>query len=175
MTDNSFLPENYEAPSGGGGYMKLQQGENRIRILCSPILGWEGWKDKQPTRFRMEERPVTTDFDGGKTKHFWAFICWDYADEEVKILQITQATIQKSIESLARDKDWGVPFEYDIKITRRGESLETEYSVNPVPHSPVTKEMKDALIAKPIRLEALYDGEDPFDVNLEDVIDPLPF
>ena len=124
----------------------------------------------------MDERPVTTDFDGGKTKHFWAFVCWDYADESIKICEITQAGIQKSIESLARDKDWGPPFEYDIKIIRKGQDLETEYTVNPVPHSAVTQEMRDALVAKPVKLDARYDGDDPFDVDVQvDGSDDLPF
>ena len=34
------MPEGYEKPKTGGGYMKLQQGENRIRIFSRPIVGW---------------------------------------------------------------------------------------------------------------------------------------
>ncbi len=175
MTDSNFLPDDYQAPTGS--YMKLLQGENRLRILSRPILGWEGWKNKQPTRFRLEEKPVTTDFDNQQVKHFWAFVCWDYADGSVKICEITQAGIQKSIEALARDKDWGPPFEYDIKIVRKGESLETEYTTNPVPHSPITQEMKDALIAKPVKLDALFSGDDPFDVDpaVDGADSDLPF
>lgn len=172
MSDKDFLPPDYEAPSGSGNYMKLLQGENRIRILGKPILGWEGWKDKQPHRFRLEDRPIPTGFDNEMVKHFWAFVCWDYADESIKVCEITQVSIQKAIESLARDKDWGPPFGYDIKITRRGEKLETEYTVNPVPHSEITQEIKDALVARPVRLEALFDGDDPFDADNEPSSDP---
>ena len=35
-----FLPDNYEAPQGGGGYMKFQKGDNKFRIVGKPIIGW---------------------------------------------------------------------------------------------------------------------------------------
>lgn len=165
MTSNDFLPDDYSAPSGSGNYMKLQPGENRIRILQKPILGWEGWRDKKPYRFRLDERPVTTDFDNQMVKHFWAFVCWDYQDEGVKILEITQASIQKTIEAIARSKDWGPPYFYDLIISREGDGMDTKYSIVPIPPSPVSKEIQEALIKKPCRIEALYDGDDPWDVE----------
>lgn len=166
MTDNDFLPDDYKAPSGN--YMKLQPGENRIRILQKPILGWEGWKDKKPYRFRMEERPVTTGFDNQMVKHFWAFVCWDYADKAIKILEITQASIQKAVEAVARNADWGPPYNYDLSITRSGADLETKYTIVPIPPSPISKQIQEALISNPCRIEALYDGDDPFDISPEE-------
>lgn len=160
----NFLPDNYEAPKPTSQlYLKLQDGENRIRILSRPIVGWEDWNaDKKPVRYKMSEKPAKP-FDPAKPmKHFWAFIVWNVNEEQIQIMQITQATIRSSLESLSKDADWGSPFEYDIKINKKGEKMETEYTVNPAPHKPVSQEILKAFKDRPIQLEALFEGLDPF-------------
>ena len=52
---------------------------------------------------------------------------------------------------------------YDLKITRSGEELNTTYAVVPAPHSPIPKEAKQAFDSTPINLEALFEGKDPFE------------
>lgn len=175
MTINDFLPTGYEAPkTGSKNYMKLNNGENRIRILSKPILGWLDWDNNKPLRFRMNEKPSKPVVAARPIKHFWAFVVWDYADNKLKILEITQATIQLAIGSLTRDEDWGNPFTYDIKIIRSGEKMETNYQVSPVPHKQVAKEVQAALVQTTINLDALFSGGDPFEGNKPQV-DDLPF
>ena len=174
-----FLPDDYETPATQSNYMKFKQGENRFRILGEPIFGWIGWKtngeERRPFRFHREEKPVTTDFDKQRVNFFWAIIVWNYNEEAIQILDITQFSIQKAIEALARNAKWGPPYDYDITVTRKGESLQTEYAVMPDPKTPVAKEIMEALIQKPINLNALYDGEDPFEVNENQVTEEDPF
>lgn len=157
-----FLPENYQAPKSSNFYMKLQDGENRIRILSQPILGWEDWIENKPVRFRFEERPAKSHDPKKPVRHFWAFIVWNYLEEKIQILQITQATIRSNLEALCKDKDWGEPYFYDIKIFRKGEGVDTEYMVNPVSHKPINPKIIEAFRETPINLDALFDGEDPF-------------
>jgi hypothetical protein len=164
MVENDFLPQDYEAPAGSASYMKLQDGENKIRILSKPIIGWLDWKDKKPYRFRMKDKPEKP-MEKGPIKHFWAFLVWNYEAQSVQILEITQATIQKTIQDLSKNEDWGAPFYYDIKITRKGKDLDTEYSVMPSPKKDLLPEIKEAAISKPAYLDALYDGADPWVVN----------
>lgn len=174
---NEFLPENYEAPAGNANYMKLQKGENKIRILSRPIIGWQDWKDKTPYRFRMKDKPEKPLGDK-PIKHFWAFVVWNYAAQAIQILEITQATIQKSIQDLSKDDEWGAPFAYDIKITKKGEDLQTEYSVTPSPKKDLTDEIKKAGLDKPVNLEALFDNADPWivaDKQTELAFASLPF
>lgn len=173
-----FLPANYETPQGAGSYMKFQQGDNKFRILSKPIIGWLDWKDKVPYRFGFKNKPEKPLGDQ-PIRHFWAMIVFDYSDQAVKILEITQSTIQKSIEHLAKDEDWGSPHEYDLKVNKTGQDKSTEYKVNPSPKKPVSDEIKAAALAKPINLEALYKGADPFQiVNGEQtalIFQDLPF
>jgi hypothetical protein len=95
-------------------------------------------------------------------KHFWAFIVYNYAEQQIQILQITQSTIRKRLEQLCRDKDWGAPYGYDIKIFKSGTQKKTDYDTNPVPHKPVEQYIIDAFNARPCNLEALFTGHNPF-------------
>lgn len=174
-----FLPQDYETPQGGGAYMKLQQGENKFRILSKPIIGWLDWKDKQPHRFNIKSKPEKP-FDPTKPiKHFWAMIVFDYTDKQVKILEITQNTIQKAIEHLAKDEDWGSPADYDIKVTKTGQEKATEYKVNPSPKKPLTDDVKEMAKRKPINLDALFKNGDPFSIQNGEqtqlIFESLPF
>jgi hypothetical protein len=167
MTDN-FLPDNYEVPAGPNKYMKFKLGENKIRILSSPILGYEYWKQekegKKPYRITMDT-PITMDMVDEKDnmpKHFWALVVWNYNEKAVQILEITQKGILKSLRALAKSEKWGSPKGYDITITREGEGFETEYSLQPDPKSEVDPEIMDKFTKTYINLNALFEGKDPF-------------
>jgi hypothetical protein len=87
---------------------------------------------------------------------------WNYSEEKVQILEITQKGIQKSIRALSKDEDWGSPLGYDLVVTRSGQKLETEYQVTPKPAKKLDAAIDTAYKDMNIRLEALFDGEDPF-------------
>ncbi|MEN8236153.1 MAG: hypothetical protein ABFQ95_01170 [Pseudomonadota bacterium] len=158
----AFLPHDYEPPRSNSSYMKLQDGENKIRILSSPVLGWEEWIDNKPVRYNYDQKPDKW-FDSERPgRHFWAFIVWNYKEERIQIFHVTQASIRKELESLVRDDDWGDPFFYDVKINRSGKDLKTKYSVNPLPHKVLADHVQQAFEDHPCNLEALIMGEDPF-------------
>lgn len=171
MSNDSFLPENYEAPkAGGGNYTKLQDGETRLRILSNPIFGFEYWNtDGKPVR--VQQRPngkpadmrlVDNNGREEKIKEFWAMKVYNYNEQQMQVCQITQSQIKNALAELSRDADWGHPKQYDVKITRSGKGLETKYVVTPVVPKPVSEEVKKAYGATPINLEALFSGDDPF-------------
>jgi len=143
--------------------MKIQQGENKIRILTQPILGWEEWtNDKKPIRYEYGDKPKKDLNPKQPAKHFLSFIVWNYADEEIQLLHVTQAGIRKGLETLCEDSDWGAPFFYDIKIFKEGEEQKTRYTVNPLPHKSVAEHIIQAFKEKPCYLEALFLNKDPF-------------
>lgn len=161
-SDNSFLEADYQLPSTSN-YAKLKDGENKIRILSKPVVGYLDWKDNKPLRFRMDNKPKAPIDPKRSVKHFWAFPIYNYNEKSVQILELTQSSIQKAIQALTQDEDWANVFEYDIKIVREGSGMETEYTVNPVPHKPVSEEIKKAYFDKgEINLDALFEGGDPF-------------
>ncbi len=159
----TFLPTDYKTPSSSNLYLKLQEGENKFRILSKPILGWEEWTlDKKPMRYTMEDKPSKPIAKDKPPKHFWAFIVYNYATDCVQIMQVTQNSIRKSIEALCRDTDWGDPYYYDIKITKSGSGMDTEYKVNPIPHKPIDGNILQAFKDQPIWLDAMFVNGDPF-------------
>lgn len=158
----NFLPQDYTAPKTSGYYMKLQEGENKIRILSKPIMGWEDWQDKKPLRFRLDNKPLKSIDPKKPVKHFWSFIVWNHLEEQIQILHITQATIRNCIEALCKDTDWGDPYFFDIKIIKKGEGVDTEYMVNPLPHKPIGEYVKQCFVERRCYLDAIFDNADPF-------------
>lgn len=160
-----FLEDDYTPPVTGGNYAKLQDGTQRFRILSKPILGWVGWENGKPSRFTYKNKPERM-FDQGKAaRHFWAMIVWNYQDKAVQVLEITQYMIQQAILSLSRSDDWGNVYEYDIVITKTGKEKNTKYTIQPSKPKPLDEEIKKAALEKPIYLDAMFAGGDPFSVT----------
>ena len=172
---SNFLPDNYEIPPKKSNYLNMrEEGTYAFRIMSSPILGWEAWKDtaeggRTPLRKRMDEPFDTADVDPSEVKHFWAFIIWNYKLEMLQIMEVTQATIQKAIKALARNEKWGDPKGtngYDIVVTREGLTMQdTNYSVAPNPKEKLDPKIIKAYKESNINLEALFEGKDPFETK----------
>lgn len=153
----------YEMPKSKSAYTKFNKGETKLRILTHPVIGWEDWVDGKPVRSSEE---IKVPFDPSKPpKHFWSFVVWNYTENQLQIMHLTQKSIKNDINILINDSDWGYPFNYDIKVTRTGEGLETHYKVNPLPHKPLDQSIINAFYSKPIWLGALFDNLDPFDTD----------
>ena len=158
-----FFPEGYKLPSmSGQRYMKFQPGENRFRFMSAPIFAWEDWVDKKPYRYREQDKPPRPSNPLFPLKYCLVAIVWNTKSEQIEILNINQRTVQASIYALGSDRDWGDPYQYDIKVTRKGELKNTEYITNPCPKAPILPAIVEMFYETPIYLEALYDGGDPF-------------
>ncbi|MEK6880026.1 MAG: hypothetical protein AABY22_10480, partial [Nanoarchaeota archaeon] len=77
----------------------------------------------------------------------------------------------KSIEALCKDKDWGSPYFYDIKIHKTGEKTDTEYNVNPVPHKVLDQYVISCFKNRPCNLNALFTNEDPFATHWDSYVE----
>jgi hypothetical protein len=122
--------------------------------MSSSIQGYLDWKDNKPVRTR--EKQTAFDMER-KPKHFRAFVVWDYEDNKIKVCEITQKGIQDSIYNLYKDEDWGDPTDYDLKITKEGEGMDTKYAVVASPKKELTDDMKKAYKDASIYLEALFE------------------
>ena len=177
----AFLPKGYKVPKGPSNYVKFEEGETKIRILTDPVMGNQWWdtvvvdgKDKlQPIRLdATKEIPadiIVRDKDKSdpdfRISHFWAMVVWNYNESRIQILEITQKTIMNKIENLLVSEDWGDPKGYDLTIVKSGEKLETKYDVIPTPPAEVAGEITKAHGETPVKLEALFENVDPFEVK----------
>ena len=161
----NFLPNGYESLKIEKPYWKMSQlkpGDNRMRIMTQPIAGWQDWKDKKPLRYRPENKPAKSVHADKPVKPFWACYVWDYAREALFILEITQTSLIRALTLIGQDEDWGDFTKYDIKINKQGSGETTKYTLTPLPHKPIMSKMEEALKECPVRLEALYEGGDPW-------------
>lgn len=162
---SKFLPAGYEALKTEKAYLKmkdLKETGSRLRIVMQPIAGWLDWKDSKPFRFRPDEKPAKPFIAEKPIKPFWDLYVWDYDREKLFVLEITQMSILKSLTKIATDEDWGDFLKYDIKISREGSGIETRYVLTPLPPKPMSDKIIQALKDCPVRLEALYEGGDPW-------------
>lgn len=163
--DESFVSDDAIA-TGSANYLgKFENGQTKVRIISKVILGWLEWiedgEKKKPVRSQITEQPETTD-DENPPKKFMAMVVIDRKDGIAKIMELTQQSIIKKIKALTADKDWGMPFSYDITITKSGEGMKTKYEVNPSPKKPLEKQLQMDASEKLCNLDALYEGEDPW-------------
>lgn len=162
MTNSFFNDNNYKMPSTDN-YMKFKEGENTFRVLSSAIVGYEYFNtENKPVRSKLpfDETPgIKAD---GEVKHFWAFCVWNYSDERVQILQLTQKGIMTFMQNLIQNKRWGLPTEYDITVNRTGSGMNTEYTYMANPHSVLEDKVAEAWGKANIDLNELYTGGDLF-------------
>ena len=67
---------------------------------------------------------------------------WD--GNSIKVLDVTQSTVQKQLTELDRNSEWGNLTEYDVIVTRSGDGMDTTYTVTPCPKAPLSEEIKNA-------------------------------
>lgn len=166
-----FLPNGYEKPESASKYYKFADGNNYFRILSPAIIGWLDWEDKKPVR--TKDKPEQSIDPTKPAKHFWAFAIWDYREKTIKILEITQATIQNAIFDMHNDNNWGSPLNYDINVKKTGKDLETKYSVIPTPPKELEKEIQSAYNSTFIDLNELYRNGDPFKGSIKENQTPV--
>ena len=158
----SFFENDYKLPSTDN-YMKFREGENTFRVLSSAIVGYEYFtKENKPVRSKLPFDETPNIKDGGDVKHFWAFAVWNYADERVQVLELTQKSIMQNMKALIDNKRWGNPQGYDITVSRTGNGLNTEYTLMANPHSVLEEHIAEAWAKSKIDLTELYTGGDPF-------------
>lgn len=170
---NDFLPKGYIAPEVPGNYMEFEEGQNYFRALSSAIVGYQWWVEngegRKPVRVR-EFDEVPEEFRNAlnnreNARHFWAFTVYNYQAKAIQVLVLKQQTIMRAIEAFAKNPKWGNPKNYDLiveKVRTGSRERDVEYNVVPEPPSPLDPAIAELANNVPVRLEALYDGGDPF-------------
>lgn len=190
------LPKEFKPTSAVSRYLRLENGQNKFRVLSEMVYGWEGWTTedgkKKPIRAKKFADLPDVVWDT-EPKEFLAMVVWDRKaaekksaaltseDKEInplKILELTQKSVQKTIFNYENNEDWGDCRNYDMTITKTGEGMDTRYTLMASPHKDVTQDIKKAFEEDKINLQALFTGENPFkNDGAEERIDPedLPF
>lgn len=149
-------------------YLKLKEAVTSFRILSPAIAGWEYW-DRAGNPRRLRECPQTTPtdirFTEGKperVKFFWAFVVYNITEKTVQIAEITQKSVREGISEVVRRRGTENLSSCIFTVHRTGSGLETKYTVSGVEDAPVPSEVTEEYKRQNIKLEALFDGENPF-------------
>ena len=180
-----FLPPNYKTPDNASQFMKLEPGDNTVRILSQPLVGYVIFTNEgKPIRREYDPQSSTygdftkdelTEFnaktreDGSfeGSRHFWIMLVWSYKHNAPKVLDVTQKTVLRDINGLVSDEAWGDPRQYDINISRKGTGrTDTEYTITPKPHKKpaedIVKFAMDCQETDLVDLRRIWKGEYPF-------------
>lgn len=154
--------------SNTGGYMtasKLGDGESyRVAIVSeTPLEYWTCWGEtddgqKKPFRFTDEpsEEDITAElgeykqrqnYEGTaleKPKFGMSFFVYDYADSKIKVFEVGQKTLIAALDKLSQDEDYADIHAWDLKFSRKGLKMATEYSVLPSPRKADSQAKIDA-------------------------------
>lgn len=144
--------------------------EHRFRFFGTGITGFETWTtENKPVRFRVKpddaDLPSNVRLDDGKytVRRFIAGLVYEYTTESFKVLQITQKSLMNDLFKYMRDPEYGDPCNYDIKITRKGSGLKTEYDLVAAPPKEAQKAIIAAYEDEYCNLDVLFEGGDPFE------------
>lgn len=143
---------NLPGDNGGGksDFMKLEAGDNKVRVLSAPQQHGVHWVNDETGKSRKVNCATSgcpvclRNQDGDKPKASWILKVFNRKEGRVMLLEIgTQ--IFKGIRELVENKDWGPVSEYDITIKRGAPGAQPLYTVIPGRHAPVSGEEKKAL------------------------------
>ena len=149
---SDFLPEGYSVPEAVSRYTKFEKDKTtKFRILeqewdktlhlYKEYFDVRGEKPKPIRSIKaFEETPGIK--EGSRVKDMWSVKIWNYDTENVQILSIGQVSIQRAIEAYCKEEEYGSPVNYDLKISRKWDGMNTEYSVVALP----PKEFDDSLL-----------------------------
>jgi len=164
MTDSRLPEGTRDETSHKDDYFKFKSWDNKFRILTSPIIWYEYFdiEDKPHRSKEVIKDPIDIK-EKGKVKQFRAFLVYNYDEKRIQVMSITQAGIKQQIQWYINDADYWNPLDYDIKINKTGDWLETKYQVKTLGKSDLPKEVAEAYwdIIIWVDMERFYDGWHP--------------
>lgn len=149
--DYDSIPKKYGI--GGGDWMKLQEGDNKIRIVSEfEDYGTHYNPTTKKSIVCLGKEKCEVCLSDPDNKPRVQFLGWviDRKDNKIKLLRIGFKA-HKQIGELAKSEDYGfdeVP-EYDVTIKKTGQGLDTDYSVLPArQNTSLTEEEEQAVSEK---------------------------
>ena len=180
-TPNFFVP-GHEIPEKRNQFMKLEYGKNRFRFIGEPVSGFlffgkvereDGSEVVRPFRRREAEGEfpledlielnarMSKEGELEKQKYFVSSLVYNYGKDKLQVLEITQKSILKALKSYVESEEYGHPNGYDLTVEKKGEGLNTEYTVLASPPKALEDKIAEAVGDISCDLEKIFAGEYP--------------
>lgn len=148
----------YDIPSGGGNFLKLEDGANKIRI-CTKALEVTYHEDKSGGKYSTT---ICADegcelCKAGKPKKFkYAYLILNRKDNKPYIYE-SPITVFRQIVAYESNAEYGDIRKYDITINKEGIARNTTYTIMPSPKKSELTDTEVKMIAESgVSLEAAY-------------------
>ncbi len=162
--------------SGAGGgkteFMRLEQGENTVRIMANPVQFYIHWVETPDGKMRKVNSPVSApdlvrrleeaDF---KRRPKWMVKVLDRKDDQFKLLEIgTQ--IYSGVKALFNHKKWGKVTASDLTIERGPKGAQPLYRVTPDPKEALDVRFQEAFVEfnDSLNIDKLVQPSEPSEV-----------
>ena len=130
---------------------------------------------------RSEEYPDTLENPAKKYQseervdratQFMAMAIYDFSDNKIKIWNLSKKSVISSLMEVENDEDTGEIQDYDFKVKKSGNGLETEYALLRLDKTDVTPEMQKAYEDANVDLKAYLNGESGIGEKATKEVDP---
>lgn len=129
---------------GVSNFLKLEEGENEVRIIDSPYQFYIHWPEDASgakRRIQCSEKGCPLCQKGDKAQARWYIPVFSLKNKKCMILEIGPQ-IYKDIRSLNSNKSWGNPRKYNVNILRQPKGSQPLYKAMPLPPTPMEAEHK---------------------------------
>lgn len=130
-------------------FMRLQEGENEIRVMGNPIQFYVHWLNRPDGSKRKIVSPVDNssivtrlEDSGFKRQAKWLIKVLDRSDNEFKMLEVG-SQIYNGIRALYNNPKWGKVTAYDISVVRGPKGSQPLYNVTPNPKEKLNTDFKE--------------------------------
>jgi len=137
-----------DSSSGKSDFMRIEEGENTVRIMGNPIQFYIHWVNGPDGSKRKFNSPVENqalvrrlEDSGFKRTARWFIKVLDRKDNRFKALEIGPQ-VYNSIKSLYNNQRWGKVTAYDVTITKGPKGTQPLYSVTPNPKEALPSDLK---------------------------------
>jgi hypothetical protein len=135
--------------SGGDFYM-LQSGSNKVRIVSELVDRGTHFSASEKRSFTCLGKDEGCKFCASGDKPRVKFLMWviDRRDGSIKLADFGYSIV-KAVSALQQDEDYtfeNIP-DFDIKIVKSGEGMNTEYTVTPSPKTALTEDEQTKVLA----------------------------
>lgn len=154
--------KNVSITTGSGDFLKLVEGDNRIRILSEePIATYSLWENGKPRHFSTRQAMSAAQVSAPEAKAKENYVVWviDRKDGTCKLAQFG-AQIASALQDIENDSEYGFvgTYPFDVTIKKQGAGLETQYNVMASrKETPLTDEEKKMVAALPSLKDKLAD------------------
>jgi hypothetical protein len=148
-------------------FLKLQPGENKVRIAGKPSMisvHWEKTTDGSTRKVICPGSGCPLCAEGQAPSKRYQVKVIDRVDGEVKILE-SGPMIFNQVKAYAMDPDYGDPTKYDIKIRRDGTGRDTRYTLMPAPRKSELNEDEKQRIQDSDTIEEINEAPNPDEIR----------